>query len=182
MVRQGKPQTTPVMDEETLRGSLSKSGLRLTGQRRLIYEAVARYNGHPVTEDVHRIVKAKMPSVSLATVYNGLEALVKAGEIAKLPREGPMPARYEIRKDIHHHARCVDCDLVWDLDAPSEPLPIQQLLGTHRFKALAARIEVLVECPVKTNTSLGRVPNAVCPFARSNRFKQRRSQKAHSTS
>lgn len=178
MVRPAKSQTDSMVDDDALRGSLSKSGLRLTGQRRLIYEAVARFNGHPVAEDVHRLVRQKQPSVSLATVYNGLEALVKAGEIGKLPREGAMPARYEIRKDIHHHARCVDCDLVWDLDPPADPLPIQQLLGTHRFKAIGARIEVLVQCPVKTNTPLGRVPNAVCPFARSNRFKERRSGKS----
>ncbi len=177
MVRIVDTGRQPQIDEKALRGALAKSGLRYTGQRRLIYEAVARCNGHPVAEDVHRMVKQKLPHISLATVYNGLEALVKAGEIGKLPREGPMPARYEIRKDIHHHARCVDCDLVWDLDPPAEPLPIQQLLGSHRFQALAARVEVLVQCPVKTNTPLGHVPGAVCPFARSNRFKQHRSEK-----
>jgi len=164
-------------NERDLRGSLARSGHRLTGQRHLIHDAVASFNGHPMTEDVHRIVRQKLPRISLATVYNGLEALVHAGELGKLPREGSMPARYEKRTDIHHHARCADCEHLWDLDSPTEPLPIDQLLGKHRFKAIAARVEVIVECPIKTNTSLGRVPGAICPLVRSNRFKQRRSEK-----
>lgn len=162
---------------EDLRQSLARSGHRLTGQRRLVYEAVARFNGHPNAEEVYRLVRQRAPKVSLATVYNGLEALVEAGELGKLPRVDTMPARYELRKDVHHHARCVDCDMLWDLDAPAEPLPVAQLLGKHRFKPLGARVEVIVECPIKTNTPLGSVPNAVCPLARSNRFKQRAGKK-----
>ncbi len=180
MVKPLTPNHADTVSEQGLRGALARSGQRLTGQRRLIYEAVAGFKGHPMAEDVHRIVRQALPRISLATVYNGLEALVKAGEIGKLPREGSMPARYEKRTDIHHHARCVDCEHLWDLDAPAEPLPIAQLLGSHRFKPIAARVEIIVECPVKANTPLGRVPGAVCPLARSNRFKQRRADRLKS--
>lgn len=177
VVPDDRSQVEGIPKPEDLRHALAKSGHRLTGQRRFIYEAVRRFNGHPNAEEVYRLVRQRAPKVSLATVYNGLEALVAAGELGKLPRAGVMPARYELRKDVHHHARCVDCDMVWDLDPPADPLPVGQLLGHHRFKPLDARVEVIVECPIKTNTPLGSVPNAVCPIARSNRFKQRADKK-----
>lgn len=169
------------IDEPSLRDALARSGHRMTTQRRLIYEAVVHCQGHPTAEDVHRRVKQFAPRVSLATVYNGLESLVEAGAIGKLPRDGMIPARYELRKEVHHHARCIGCDQIWDLEQPAEPLPISQLLGKHRFKPVAARVEVLVECPIKTNTPLGIVPNAVCPLDRSNPFKRRHASQSSKT-
>jgi Fe2+ or Zn2+ uptake regulation protein len=147
-----------------LRQALSKSGHRMTGQRRLIYETVAHCKDHPTAEAVYKQVRKIAPKISLATVYNGLEALAESGEIGKIPRTDDAPGQYELRTDVHHHARCVGCHRVWDLESPREPLPVAELLGKHRFKPLGARIEVLVECPVKTNTALGLAPKAICPL------------------
>lgn len=166
-------ETKSQIDPQALRKSLAQSGHRTTGQRRLIYETVAHCKDHPTVEDVYLLVRKSSPHISLATVYNGLEALFKAGEISKLPRSDDVPAQYEIRKDIHHHARCIGCHRVWDLETLTEPLPIPQLLGKRRFKPVGARIEVLIECPIKTNTPLGLAPSAVCPLDLKNPSKRK---------
>lgn len=152
------------LNDRALAEGLRKSGHRYTRQRRAIYEAIAHCKGHPTAEEVCRKVRDTMPRVSLATVYNGLEALVAAGEIGKIPRTDDAPAQYELRTDVHHHARCVGCHRVWDLDSPATELPVAQMLGKRRFKPLAARVEVMIECPVKTNTPLGLAPSAICPL------------------
>ena len=161
------------LDGRTLRAALSKSGHRMTAQRQAIYAAVMQCKGHPTVEEVYRKVRETYPKVSLATVYNGLEALVAAGEIGKIPRSDDVPAQYEIRTDIHNHARCVICHRVWDLDSPAQPLPIAQLIGNRNFKALGARVEVLIDCPIKTNTPLGLAPDAVCPLDLKNPSKRK---------
>ncbi len=161
------------LSEATLTAGLHRRGRRITKQRRAIYEAVAHCKGHPTVEDVFRFVRNTMPRVSLATVYNGLEALAAVGEIGKIPRTESAPAQYELRTDVHHHARCVGCHRVWDLDKPATELPIAEMLGKRKFKPLAARVEVLIECPVKTNTPLGQVPNSICPLDTTNPAKKK---------
>ena len=42
---------------------------RMTGQRRLILEAVLRADDHPTAMQVYERVAASMPNVSLTTVY-----------------------------------------------------------------------------------------------------------------
>ena len=169
-------ETKSQIDDRALRKSLARRGYRITSQRRLIYETVAHCKDHPTAEDVYQQVRKTAPHISLATVYNGLEALAATGEISKLPRSDDVPAQYELRKDIHHHARCVGCHRVWDLETLTEPLPIQQLLGKRRFNPLGARIEVLVECPIKTNTPLGLAPSAVCPLDLKNPSKRKHEE------
>jgi Fur family peroxide stress response transcriptional regulator len=48
----------------------SKKGLRQTEQRKAIFEALMAKADHPSAVDVFMRVKTRMPSISLATVYN----------------------------------------------------------------------------------------------------------------
>ncbi len=55
------------------------SGLRLTKQRQEVYQVLLEQRDHPTANEIYRRVRAKLPSISLATVYNCLEALVNHG-------------------------------------------------------------------------------------------------------
>ena len=57
---------------------------RMTGQRRLILEAVLRADDHPTAMQVYERVAASMPNVSLTTVYRNLNLLVETGEIRRI--------------------------------------------------------------------------------------------------
>ncbi len=55
------------------------SGLRLTKQRQEVYKVLMEQRDHPTANEVYNRVRKKLPSISLATVYNCLEALVDHG-------------------------------------------------------------------------------------------------------
>lgn len=51
-------------------------GLRMTKQRREVLAVILADRDHPTAHDVFMRAQSRMPTISLATVYNCLEALV----------------------------------------------------------------------------------------------------------
>jgi Fe2+ or Zn2+ uptake regulation protein len=108
--------------------ALRRRGLRLTGPRRLVLEAVRASDAHPTAEWVHRVVCRRLPRVSLGTVYRNLRLLVAEGLLAEIP--GPH-ARFDGNSAEHHHFTCVRCGRIVD---------VEDALATRRSRALSARI------------------------------------------
>jgi Ferric uptake regulator family len=55
------------------------SGIRLTKQREEVFGLLLQKRDHPTATEVFLRAKKHMPSISLATIYNCLEALVDRG-------------------------------------------------------------------------------------------------------
>ena len=89
----------------TLSQRLNGTGLRSTPQREVVYEVILGKRDHPTAEEVFDRVKAIMPTISLATVYNCLDALVQCGLIKQVNfvRE---PTRF--CPNLHEHAHFHD--------------------------------------------------------------------------
>lgn len=111
---------TPLPPEEAtrLRAALESAGCRFTRQRAAVFNYLKSVHTHPTAEDVFTAVRPVVPSISLATVYKSLEALVACKLAAKLAF-GEGPARYDCRTDHHFHLRCLKTGQVRDLDASS---------------------------------------------------------------
>lgn len=88
--------------------------LRCTRQRLAIYEALRDSNGHPTAEMIYKAVKAKTQRLSLATVYNTLDALCRAGLVRKLPTTNGC-CRYDAETEPHLHVRCLDTGDIVDV-------------------------------------------------------------------
>ena len=58
---------------------LEKGGLRNTPQRQHVYRVLIGKKDHPTAEEVFIRAKKGMPEISMATVYNCLDALVSCG-------------------------------------------------------------------------------------------------------
>ena len=103
----------------TLTQRLSDSGLRSTPQREFVYQVILAKRDHPTAEEVFDRVKALKPTISLATVYNCLDALVQCGLIKQVNfvRE---PTRY--CPNLHEHAHFHDeaTGEIHDIDIPSD--------------------------------------------------------------
>lgn len=69
---------------------------------------------HPTADDLVRLVRQVIPSISHATVYRNLQELVKAGLIGTLERAGAS-VQFETNPDSHHHFVCGACGGVWDV-------------------------------------------------------------------
>lgn len=64
--------------EKDLAGKLMRrAGLRLTRQRRAVLETVLHSADHPNAAVIYKRAVKRMPGISLATVYNCLEALAE---------------------------------------------------------------------------------------------------------
>jgi Fe2+ or Zn2+ uptake regulation protein len=81
---------------------LESHGLRCTRQRELLYRALVSTKSHPTAEELLDAVHAHEPGLSLATVYNTLEAFVAKGIARRLP-VGNGPSRYDGDTNAHLH-------------------------------------------------------------------------------
>lgn len=96
---------------EDLRQHFARHGLRFTAQREEVYRALAATKSHPTAEELHALVRARRPGVSLATVYNALDAFTRRGlarRFAGLPdstgsERGGAPARFDADTSDHVH-------------------------------------------------------------------------------
>jgi Fe2+ or Zn2+ uptake regulation protein len=105
----------------------AKHNLRCTKQRKAIYSALTQTRCHPTADELYRQVQDQLPGVSLATVYNTLEAFNDAGLIMKLPDAGSNgSARYDAHREPHTHLRDRNTGKV--ADAPDD---ISQLILDH---------------------------------------------------
>lgn len=96
--------------EETIHGA----GLRMTEQRRAVYDALMTERDHPTAVDVFTRVRSRMPGISLATVYNCLETLTECG-LVKTVNLDRGPARFCPNLEEHAHFHCEKCGTVLDL-------------------------------------------------------------------
>jgi Fur family peroxide stress response transcriptional regulator len=89
-------------------------GLRMTDQRRAVFDALMEKRDHPTAVDVFTRVRGRMPSISLATVYNCLDTLTQCG-LVKLVTHEREPSRYCPNQQEHAHLFCEDCGAVLDV-------------------------------------------------------------------
>jgi Fur family transcriptional regulator, ferric uptake regulator len=97
-----------------------------TNQRRLIIEELRKLTSHPTAEELYELVKRRLPSLSLGTVYRNLDMLAGCGEILKLESAGRQ-RRFDGNANPHCHLRCVSCGAVEDISLPGVELIQKEL-------------------------------------------------------
>ncbi len=101
--------------DRRLNERLATGGFRFTRQRRRVYDVVLQKRDHPTVEDVFIRAKQTMPDISMATVYNCLDALVKCGLIRHVNLDRAA-TRYCPNMKEHCHFYCDECGGVYDVD------------------------------------------------------------------
>jgi len=89
-------------------------GYKMTPQRRAILEALTENTSHPTAEQIHEMVRERMPDISLATVYNTLRELAEMQELWELDL-GHGVRHYEISRGEHAHRVCLMCGRIEDV-------------------------------------------------------------------
>ena len=136
--------------KEPVQQVFASHGLRCTRQRRFLYQALSATRTHPTADELHHSLNGQMKDVSLATVYNTLEAFCEAGLAQKLPNNGGS-ARYDAATHNHLHMRDQNTGTV--ADAPDglsqrllDKLPaevLRQLEQQAGFKIHQVQIELI---------------------------------------
>jgi len=93
--------------------------MRLTTQRQIILEELAKVTSHPTANDVYDMVRQRLPRIGLGTVYRNLELMAESGLILKLEVAGTQK-RFDATISPHYHIRCIECSKVDDIDIPMQ--------------------------------------------------------------
>ena len=98
---------------------LKSCDVRPTPQREVVLKVILEKRDHPTADEIFARVKAQMPTISLATVYNCLETLVTCGIVRQVNLERA-PTRY--CPNLHQHAHFHDesTGKIHDVDLPAD--------------------------------------------------------------
>ncbi|HPQ66607.1 MAG TPA: transcriptional repressor [bacterium] len=120
--------------------------MRRTRQRSAILEELRKVKTHPTAEEVHEMVRRRLPRISLGTVYRNLEALSAAGTIRKLATAGSRK-RFDADSRNHYHLRCVGCGRVVDLELSVEERLNEEAARSTGYRVLGHELEFQGWCP-----------------------------------
>ena len=89
---------------------------RNTRQRTAIRDAIEQADRPLGPQELLELGRKDVPSMSLATVYRNINALLEEGEIIKVELPG-QPALYESAGlQHHHHFHCESCGKTFDIE------------------------------------------------------------------
>src|SRR4051794_9882207 len=103
--------------QSDLNERLANRGFRFTLQRQRVYDVLMQKQEHPTAEEVFMRAKSQLPDISMATVYNCLDALVECGLVRQVSLERGA-ARFCPNMQEHCHFYCDTCESVFDVEAP----------------------------------------------------------------
>lgn len=92
---------------------LKSCDLKVTPQRLTLLEEIYKY-GHIDIDRLFENIKKSFPTISLATLYKNINAMVEKGLLKEVKIVG-MKNKYEITKKEHAHAICSECGKVEDV-------------------------------------------------------------------
>ena len=122
--------------------------IRNTKQRQAIFEAIERHGGHLTADEVYKLVKRRLPRLSLGTVYRNLRVLVDQGNLRELDF-GMAVTYFESVKDSHYHLICRVCGRITDVEAPIEPdlnTLVEKARGIGGFQIEEHRLDFIGVC------------------------------------
>ena len=126
---------------------LRKLGYRLTPQRSMILDVLAKPNEHLTIEQITERVQQHYPNVSISTVYRTLELLKSTGLVRESHLPGKPPA-YETTDNHahHHHLICRRCHVIQHLDETLLGNLHEYLQEQHHFHHLTLNLVAAGYC------------------------------------
>jgi Fur family transcriptional regulator, peroxide stress response regulator len=132
---------------------LTTGGFRFTPQREQVYSVLLQKRDHPTAEEVFIRAKHAMPDISMATVYNCLDALVKCGLVRQVTLERGA-ARFCPNMQEHCHFYCDSCESVFDIGLPHGPgVPLPKGFNAERYD-----VTIHGRCPACSNGNRKHAP------------------------
>lgn len=100
-----------------LQDAIIRKGMRYTKQREHIFNILMDKRDHPTADEVFLRARRKMSSISLATVYNCLDALVECDLVRQVHVERES-TRYCPNLSEHAHFHCEKTGQIYDIELP----------------------------------------------------------------
>lgn len=129
--------------------AIRAAGLRVTGTRRGVYDALHEAP-HARADEVFERVRRALPGASMQSVYNALGDFVGAGLARRIEPAGHA-GLFELRvADNHHHIVCRSCGRVEDVECVTGSAPCLHPDDTAGFSVEVAEVTFWGLCPACT--------------------------------
>jgi Fur family ferric uptake transcriptional regulator len=139
---------------------LRRHGVQVTAQRLAVLRAVAVRPHHPA-DDIHKLVRAELGSISRQAVYDALTTLTDKGLLRRIQPAGS-PARYENRVgDNHHHLICRTCGRMVDVDCAVGDTPCLTAADDSGYEIDEAEVVYWGRCPDCVEDSQAQEPSTI---------------------
>jgi Fur family peroxide stress response transcriptional regulator len=123
---------------------LRERKIKVTPQRLAIVEELDGHV-HMSIEELYEAIKKKFPSISLATVYKNINAMMEQGFIEEVKVPG-QKSKYELAKSPHSHIVCEACGKVEDIDLDLENVTRTAANVSH-YEIKAKSLVLTGRCP-----------------------------------
>ncbi|MFM8319612.1 MAG: Fur family transcriptional regulator [Chloroflexota bacterium] len=133
--------------EKPLLIALRSAGLRITPQRAAICRLLAATEAHPTAQAIYDDLLPHYPGLSLATVYNTLDALVQVGAVNSLGSLGDDAVHYDADTAPHVNLACLVCHQVVDYPSDHIRQVNTEVQSTSGYRLLGARVLYYGICP-----------------------------------
>ncbi len=127
-----------------LEKKLQQSGMRLTGQRKVIAQVLAQATDHPDVDELHRRTQKVDPGISLSTVYRTVARFEAAGIVEKHAfKDGK--SRYETGGRQHHdHFIDARTGKVLEFRSPEIEALQAEVARRHGFRIVDHKLDIYV--------------------------------------
>ena len=93
----------------------AENGLKITPQRSLIFDELAKATDHPSADALYKRVRKALSNISFDTVYRTLLSFTEIGIVNLVEGTGEQK-RFEPNLHQHHHFRCIKCHTIYDFE------------------------------------------------------------------
>jgi Fur family transcriptional regulator, ferric uptake regulator len=133
---------------QRFRDFLVHKELRVTNQRMAILDAAFGMERHFIAEQLLEVARKVDKSVSRATVYRSIPIMVEGGFLREIDvgRDHKFYVADATGASNHVQVVCVDCDRIFEVDAPFMGWYAQGVAQKIGLKAESIRLQVVARC------------------------------------
>ncbi len=123
---------------------LKEYDLKVTPQRVAIVEELY-INGHMNIDDLYKKLLSKFPSISLATIYKNVNAMIEKVFLneVKIPNAKSV---YELVKEEHSHLVCSSCGKIEDIELDTSSL-LKEAISSKNYTIKETSVVFTGICP-----------------------------------
>ena len=143
-----------------LQAQITKNHLKLTRQRREIFQVFTGMARHVTAEELYQEFMKKNRTVGLSTIYRTLNLFCQFG-LAEMRQFGDGHARYDPVYNKHHHDHliCTECGKIAEFENQRIEELQERVARRHHFLIQAHKLELYGLCANCQSHKSGRRPS-----------------------
>ncbi|BDR57285.1 Fur family transcriptional regulator [Xylocopilactobacillus apis] len=132
---------------ENALSSFKASGAKITQQRKIILKYLVDSHTHPTAKKIYDDLKESQSEISLATVYNTLDALIKTKLVIDIEDKQTGQHHFDFFGSPHYHIICDNCGKIVDGHNLDFNELVQNARNESSFLIKGIHVEVHGLCP-----------------------------------